>query len=174
MKLWEPKRKCPKDVSTHLQIMYCGHGFSSVVWSHMWSGPQPNAISINFYSCGSSHIIKWNKLPVVSVQSAIVFQLCVRPISKSWFLKIVQVTINMIRLMPCKDPCRLYIHLAFTYSVDLSSVVWRELRLAPPFPPMRVLEVSCSQALGLVCVVAFGFGCRLVVFCLQMKWFRIW
>ena len=30
----------------------------SVVWSHMWPGPQPNAISINFYTCKSSHMIK--------------------------------------------------------------------------------------------------------------------
>ena len=30
---------------------------SSAMWSHMWSGPQPIAISTNFYSCGSSHMI---------------------------------------------------------------------------------------------------------------------
>jgi hypothetical protein len=48
---------------------------------------------------------------------------------------------NMIHMMPCKNPCRLYIHLAFTYSVGPLSVVWSELGLAPPFPPMRVLEV---------------------------------
>ena len=43
--------------------------------------------------------------------------------------------------MPCRNPCRLYIRLAFTYSVGPSSVVWSELQPAPPFPPMRVLEV---------------------------------
>ena len=51
-------------------------------------------------------------------------------------------------------PCRLYIHLAFAYSIGSSSVVWSELRPAPPFPPMRVLEVQWSPALGLVCEVA--------------------
>ena len=32
---------------------------------------------------------------------------------------------NLIQLMPCRNPCRLYIHLAFTYSVGPSSVVWK-------------------------------------------------
>ena len=57
--------------------------------------------------------------------------------------------------MPCRHPCRLYIHLAFTYSVGPSSVVWSKLGLAPPFPPMRVLEVQWSWALSPVCEVAF-------------------
>ena len=58
---------------------------------------------------------------------------------------------NMIHLMPCRNPCRLYIHLAFTYSVGPSSVVWSsELGPAPPFPPMRVLEMQWSRALSLV------------------------
>ena len=41
MNLSEPKRKCPKAVPTHLQhhVVSCGHGSSSVVWSHMWPGP---------------------------------------------------------------------------------------------------------------------------------------
>ena len=60
---------------------------------------------------------------------------------------------NMIQLMPCKNSCRLYIHLAFT-SFGPSGVVWSKLRLAPPFPPMRVLEVQWSRALSLVCEAA--------------------
>jgi hypothetical protein len=60
----------------------------------------------------------------------------------------------MIQFMPCKNPCRLYIHLAFTYSLGPSSVVWRELGPAPPFPPMRVLEGQWSRALSLMCEVA--------------------
>ena len=55
--------------------------------------------------------------------------------------------------MPCRSPCRLYIHLTFTYSIGLSSVVWSKLGLAPPFPPMRVLEVQWSWAFSLVCEV---------------------
>jgi hypothetical protein len=61
----------------------------------------------------------------------------------------------MIRLMPRGNPYRLYIHLAFTYSVSPSSVVGCELGPAPPFLLMRVLEVDWSRALSLVCEVAF-------------------
>jgi hypothetical protein len=60
----------------------------------------------------------------------------------------------MIHLMPCRNPCRLYIHLAFTFSVGPSSVVRSDLGPAPRFPPMRVLEVYWSRALSLVCGVA--------------------
>jgi hypothetical protein len=41
-----------------------------------------------------------------------VSRFCVRLTSKGWFLKIVQGPWNMIHLMPCRNPCRLYIHLA--------------------------------------------------------------
>jgi hypothetical protein len=44
----------------------------------------PNAISMNFYICGSSHMIKEKKSTVVSIQGVIV----------SWFLKIIQVTLK--------------------------------------------------------------------------------
>ena len=46
--------------------------------------------------------------------------------------------------MPCKNPCRLYVHLAFTYSIGPSSVVWSELGPAPPFPPMSVWSVMVT------------------------------
>ena len=55
-----------------------------------------------------------------------------------------------------RKPRRLYIHLAFTYSVGPSSVVWSELRPAPPFQPMRVLEVPWSRALSLTCEPALS------------------
>jgi hypothetical protein len=60
----------------------------------------------------------------------------------------------MIRSMPRRNPRRLHIHLAFTYSVGPSSVVGSELGPAPPFPPTRVLEVQWPRALSLVCEVA--------------------
>ena len=50
--------------------------------------------SMNFYSCRSSCMMKQNKAVVVSVQSAVVSQFCVRPTSKRWFLKIIQVTMK--------------------------------------------------------------------------------
>ena len=60
---------------------------------------------------------------------------------------------NMIHLMPCRNPCRLYTHLAFAYSISPLSVVWSELGPAPPLLPTRVLEVQWSWALNLVCEV---------------------
>ena len=60
----------------------------------------------------------------------------------------------MIHSMPCKNLCRLYIHLAFTYSIGPSSVVCSEFGPAPLLPPMRVLKVQWSRALNLVCEVA--------------------
>ena len=45
---------------------------------------------------------------------------------------------------PISHPHKLSIHLASTYSVGLSNVVWSELGLAPPSPPMRVLELQWS------------------------------
>ena len=54
--------------------------------------------------------------------------------------EIVQVTMKHDPF-DARNPCRLSIHLAFTYSVGPSSVLWSELGPAPHFPPMRVLEV---------------------------------
>ena len=53
-------------------------------------------------------------------------QVSVRPTSKKWFLKKVQVAMpwNMIHSMPCRNPCPIYIHLAFTYSIGPSTEVW--------------------------------------------------
>ena len=62
----------------------------------------------------------------------------------------------MIHSTPCRNPCRLYIHLAFTCSIGPSSVVWGELGPALPFPPMRVLELWWSWALSLMCEVALS------------------
>ena len=58
---------------------------------------------------------------------------------------------NTIHAMPCRNPRRLHIHLAFTHSFGPSSVVWSsELGPAPPFPPMGVLKGQWSRALSLV------------------------
>ena len=85
MKLWEPKRECPKVIPRHLQNLGVWSRPSGVVWTHMWPGPPPNAISMNFYSCRSSHTIKLNKSTIVSVRNAVVSRFCVRPTYKRWF-----------------------------------------------------------------------------------------
>ena len=121
----------------------------------MWPGPQPIAIPMNFYSCGVlTHDTIEKKPMVVSVQSATTTWFCVRPTSKRWFLKIIQVTMSTIHLTWCRNPCKLYIHHAFRYSVSPSSVMWSELGPALPFLPTRVLEVWWSRELSLVCEVA--------------------
>ena len=56
--------------------------------------------------------------------------------------------------MPRRNPCRLDIHLAFTYFVGPSRIVWSERGPAPPLPLMRVCEVYWSHALSLVCETA--------------------
>ena len=90
------QKKVSQRPSEHTsKIIWCGHGPSSVVWSHMWPNPSPNAISMSFHSCGSSHMIKPTKSMVVSVQSVPSSpRFCVRPTFKRRFWKILQVTMN--------------------------------------------------------------------------------
>jgi hypothetical protein len=100
--------------------------------------------------------IEWT---IVSVWSATVSRFCVRPTSKSWFWKYSKWLRKIIHLMPCKNPCKLYIHLAFTYSIGPSSIVWCKPGPAPPLAAMRVLEVYWSRAFSLVCEVALKAMC---------------
>ena len=53
--------------------------------------------------------------------------------------------------MPHMNPCKLYIHPAFTYSVGPSSVVWSELGPAPPFHQWECLK-SNDHGLSVSCV----------------------
>jgi hypothetical protein len=140
-----------------LQFMQCGHGFSSVVWSHTWPGPQPNVIAMNFYPCG---LLTHNKNKITQqlwpfgVSWSPGFVLSLPP--RGGFSKESKWPWNMIHSMSCMNICRLYIHLAFTHSSGPSSVVWSKLGPAPPFPPMRVLGVDWSWALSLMCEVALS------------------
>ena len=95
-------------------------------------------------------MIEYIRPTVVSVWSAMVSRFCLRPTFKRWFFKINPSDHeHMIHLMPYvgTNLCRLDIHLACTYFVDPSSVVWSELGPVLPSPPMRVLEVWRSGAL---------------------------
>jgi hypothetical protein len=136
VKLWEPKRKCPKVVPTHLQ--------THVVWCEAISDRALNHMLFQWISSpeGPHTWSKENKPTIVSVHSAMVSRFCDKPTSERWFLKMVQVTTKHDHWMPCRHPRRLYIHLASTYSVCPSSILGSELGPAPPFPPMRVLEVQ--------------------------------
>ena len=81
-KIVRAQKKVSKGRPNISKIMWCGHGSSSVVWSPYVPGPQPNAISMNYYSCGFSHTIKYNTQTVASIWSAMVSRFCVRPTSK--------------------------------------------------------------------------------------------
>ena len=155
MKLWQQKWKCPKAIWRQIQNHRArSRTLKCSVTSY---GTRPSTkcyFNKLLFMRASSHMIKWNKPTVVSVRSVMVSRFCVRPTSKSWFLKASKRPRDTIHSMPCKNPCRLYIHRAFTYSVGPSSIVWRKLGPAPPFPPMRLLGVQWSRSLSLVCEVA--------------------
>jgi hypothetical protein len=57
----------------------------------------------------------------------------VRPTSKRWFLERVHMTMKHYPFLPCKNPHRLYLHLAFTYSGGPSSVERSELWTSSAF-----------------------------------------
>jgi hypothetical protein len=76
--------------------------------------------------------------------------------SRSGFWKYSKWPWNMIHLMPCRNPCRVYIHLAFTYFFSPSSILWSKIGLGLPSPSMRELEVQWSHVLSLVCEVALS------------------
>ena len=83
-----------------------------------------------------------------------VSQFCVRPTSNRWFLTIIQLTMKHDSFDAMWEfHVDFYIPLAITYSVGPSSVVQSEFGPAPPSPPMKVLKVQWSRALGLVCEV---------------------
>ena len=79
---------------------------SSVAWSQLWLDPQPNVISMNVYSCKSSHMIKKEAL-IVPWSSRFVSGL--PPRGGLW--KKSKWPWNIIHLLPCRNPCRLYTHL---------------------------------------------------------------
>ena len=143
MKLWEPKRKCPHAVPTHLQ--------NHVVWSRVFKCSVKPYVTWPSTQCYFNeflftHVLTHDKVEstTMSVWSDILSRFCViRPTSKRWFLRTVQVTIKHDPFDPCRNPRRLYIHCAFTYCVGPSSVVWSS-ELGPASPstkPMRVLQV---------------------------------
>ena len=86
-RLWEPKKKCPKAVPTHLQ--------NHVMWSRTLKYSAKSYVtkpSTKCYFCsyGSSHMIKENKSTVVNVQSVLISRFCVRPTPKRCFFLNIQ------------------------------------------------------------------------------------
>ena len=145
MRLWEPKSSVPRPSQGTTKSMYC-----KVICDWALNQMLFQWISIHVVS---SHMIKYKKSTVMRFRSTMVSRFCVRSTSKRWFWKYSKWPLNMIHLMPCRNPCKLHIHLAFTYSVGPSRVVWSKLGPTLPFPPMRVVEGQWPQALGLICDV---------------------
>ena len=138
--------------------MWCGHGLSSVVWSRMWPGPRSNVVSMNLCSRVSSHVIAHNKSTVLSVRSVVVSGFVLGLPPSDGFLKNSPSDRETWSIR-----CHVGIHVDYFTSIlhshtllVPSSKVGSELGPAPPFPPMRVLEVWWSWALSRVCEVALG------------------
>ena len=146
----------PKTHPTSCSVVTCPQVQCEVICGMAW--PSTKCYFNEFYSCGSSRMIK-NRINQrlwafgLPWSSGFVLGQHLR----SGFWKQSKWPWNMIHSMPCRNPCRLYIHLAFTYSIGPSNVVWSsELGRAPSFPPMRVLRVGWSRALSLVWEVALS------------------
>ena len=73
-----PNKNIQRPSQDTFKTMQRGHKPSRVVWSHTWPVPQPKIVSMNFYSCRSSHMIKYNISMVVSVRNDMVswFKFC--------------------------------------------------------------------------------------------------
>ena len=61
---------------------------------------------------------------------------------------------TLIHNMPCRTPCRLFIHELFFGPLGLHLLVWSELGRSLPFRPMRALTLPWLGASSLVCEVA--------------------
>jgi hypothetical protein len=92
MQLWEPKRESPKTIPRHLQ--------NHVVWSQTLKCSVKSDVTRPSTKCHFNEFLFMRVLPhetksmVVNVRSAMVSRFCVRPTSKRWFLKLVQVIMN--------------------------------------------------------------------------------
>ena len=137
------QKKCPEVVQRRFAKSCWWSLALEVVWSLLWSGSQPNVVSMDSYIrnqwLGGFGVLWSPGLNVLGLPPQGGFW-----IESKW-------PWNMI---PCRKLCKRCVRLAFTYFVCPSSVVWSEVGQAPPFPPMRVLEVQWSRALNLVCEVA--------------------
>ena len=142
MKLWEPKRKCPKAIPTHLQNHVAGSRALKCSVKSYVSVASTNCYFNEFLFKRDPHtwlngINQWLWVFRVPWSTGLVLGLPPR----GGFWKYSKWPWNTIHSMPHRNPCRLYNHLAFTCYVGPSSVVWSELGPSLPFPPMKVLEV---------------------------------
>ena len=142
MKLWGLKRKCPKVVPQDLQ--------DHVIWWRALKCSVKSCVTGPSTKCYFNEFLFMRVLTHDKIESkqrlwafgmswSPNFMLGLPPRGGFWNRS--KWPWNMIHSMPCKNSCGLNIHLAFTYSVGPSSVVWSKVGPVSPFPPMRVLEV---------------------------------
>ena len=87
----EVSKGYPKTLPKSCSVITCPQ---RVVWNHMWPSPRLNAISRNFYSCRvltHDRIYQSNNCEISECRG---LRFCVRPTSKRWFLKTIQVTMK--------------------------------------------------------------------------------
>ena len=147
MKLWEPKRKCPKAVPPHLQI--------HVVWSWTHKCSVKSYVTRPSTKCYLNEFLFMRVLNHVKIEY---INACERsechglPVLCQAFLQELVLKNNPSDHETWSIRCHVWVHVdvtsilhSLTYSVGPSSIVWSELGPAPPFPLMRVLEVQWYQ-----------------------------
>jgi hypothetical protein len=67
---------------------------------------------------------------------------------------------KLICNMPCRTPCRLFIHENFFGILSLHLLVWSELGWSPPLRPIKALRLQWSQAFSLVWSAPQWLGLR--------------
>jgi hypothetical protein len=101
-----------------------------------------------------------------------------KKIIKSWSPKIFVKPCTLIHNLPCRAPCRLFIHELFFGPLDLHLLVWSELGPSPSFRPMRALTWPWSRAFSLVCEVALSGVVYKVHGIVEveifLRWVKIW
>jgi len=60
---------------------------------------------------------------------------------------------TLIHNLPCRTPCRFFIHKLFFRLLGFHLLVWSELGRSPSFLPIRVLTLQWSWAFNLLCEV---------------------
>jgi hypothetical protein len=80
--------------------------------------------------------------------------ICVRPTSSRWAWCKFHRPCTLIHNLPCRPPCRFFIHEIFLGPLGLHLLVWNELGWSPPFRPMRALPLPRSGTFSLEYVVA--------------------
>ena len=125
-----PKESVQRPSHYTSKIMWCGHGPSSVVWSHTWPVPSTKCYFNEFLFM---RVLTYGTIEKKN-QQLWAFRVPWSPSGFKWspppkdgFWKESQWPWNMIHSMPCRNPCRHYIHLPFTYLLRWSlkhSVKW--------------------------------------------------